>query len=62
MIKTVTTRTEGVKKTKGFALVMNVTYSFIFIFFMIKTFFSLFLTSVSDKHGNKNKTTIVSQP
>lgn len=28
---------------------------------MIKTFFSFF-TFVSDKHGNKNKTTIVSQP
>lgn len=38
---------------------MNVTYSF--IFWRLKHFFS-FLTSVSDKHGNKNKTTIVSQP
>lgn len=50
-----------VKKTKGYALVMNATYSFIFLW--LKHFFYLFsLTSVSDKHGNKNKTTILSQP
>lgn len=50
------------KKDKRICVSYECNLFFYFYFFMIKTFFSLFLTSVSDKHGNKNKTTIVSQP
>lgn len=52
-----TTVTPGVKKT-------DVCYecNLFFYFFIIKTFFSLFETFISDKHVNKNQSTTLSQP